>query len=63
MPNRGRLGCIFLGILAVLTTMPVLGLGQNVYGTISGTVTDVSGAVIAGTTVTLTNLATGENAT
>jgi Carboxypeptidase regulatory-like domain/TonB dependent receptor-like, beta-barrel len=35
------------------------GWSQNVYGTIAGTVTDASGAVIGAATVTLTNLETG----
>ncbi|HEY7307001.1 MAG TPA: TonB-dependent receptor [Bryobacteraceae bacterium] len=36
-----------------------VGWSQNVYGTIAGTVTDSSGAVIGAATVTLTNLETG----
>jgi hypothetical protein len=60
MPNLGRLGLIFLTGVVVLGLMPRLGLSQNVYGTIAGTVTDTSGAVVAGTTVTLTNVGTGE---
>src|SRR3984893_1678543 len=39
------------------------GWGQNVYGTIAGTVTDSSGAAVADAAVTLTNLATSEKHT
>ena len=42
-------------ILLVLTT-PVV-WSQNVYGTITGTITDSSGASVAGVSVTLTNIA------
>ncbi len=61
MPSRKGLWCIFLGILVVLTMMPSAGWGQNVYGTIAGTVTDASGAAVADATITLTNVATGES--
>jgi hypothetical protein len=40
--------------------MPGVCLSQNVYGTIAGTVTDTSGAVVGDASVTLTNLDTGE---
>lgn len=53
--TRGR-------VLLVCTLLAVLGstalFGQAVNGTISGTVTDPSGAAIAGATVTVTNTAT-----
>src|SRR5690349_19235655 len=51
-------------LLAVLlgTVIPAAVFGQNVYGRISGTVADTSGASIGQATVTLTNLDTnGKN--
>ncbi len=59
MPNLSRLGLFFSGAVLVLTLIPGVGLGQNVYGTIAGTVTDTSGAVVDNAGVTLTNLDTG----
>ncbi|PYX30639.1 MAG: hypothetical protein DMG77_09090 [Acidobacteria bacterium] len=41
-------------LLLVVASYPAW--GQSVYGTIAGTVTDSSGAAVAGTTVTLTNV-------
>ena len=54
-----------LTLLAVLMAMIALGSAsllhaQSTYGSIVGTVTDSSGAVVSGVTVTVTNLATGE---
>src|SRR4051794_14367495 len=60
MPNLSRLGLIFLAAVLVLALMPGVCLSQNVYGTIAGTVTDTSGAVVGDASVTLTNLDTGE---
>ncbi|MBO0800086.1 MAG: carboxypeptidase regulatory-like domain-containing protein, partial [Blastocatellia bacterium] len=37
--------------------------GQTFYGSIVGTVTDQTGAAVSGSTITLTNLATGERRT
>src|ERR1700686_4464710 len=48
-----------LGVLlaaVILALAPAAVWGQNVYGTIAGTVTDSSGAAIGGTNVTLTDL-------
>jgi hypothetical protein len=45
-------------VFLAFTAVP--GWGQNVYGTIAGTVTDSSGAAIADAAVTLTNLDTNE---
>src|SRR6476659_2046585 len=45
-------------VLAVLITFSTLALGQTSRGTVSGTVTDPNGAVIAGADVTLTSTAT-----
>lgn len=60
MPNLSRLGLVFLATVLVLALMPNVGLSQSVYGTIAGTVTDTSGAVIGDASLTLTNLDTGE---
>jgi hypothetical protein len=46
--------------MVFLAFMAAPGWGQNVYGTIAGTVTDSSGAAIADATVTLTNLGTSQ---
>jgi hypothetical protein len=46
-------------IVAVLCLMPHLGQSQSASGTISGTVTDTTGAVIPGASVTLEDVATG----
>lgn len=50
------------GVFALLFLMGTLNfvLAQSQLGTISGTVTDASGAVVAGATVEATNTATGE---
>jgi len=56
MANLGKLALIFLVAVVVLALTPPAGWGQNVYGTMAGTVTDTSGAAVANATVTLTNL-------
>jgi hypothetical protein len=53
---RGVAG-LFAGV--VLMLMAVSGYAQGNLGAISGTVTDSSGSVVAGATVTITNQATG----
>ena len=50
-----KLGVLLAAVLMFALT-PAAVWGQNVYGTIAGTVTDSSGAAIGNTTVTLTNL-------
>jgi len=60
MPNLRKLGFASLLAMAFLAFIAAPGWGQNVYGTIAGTVTDSSGAAIANATVTLTNLDTSE---
>ena len=50
-----------VGIAVVAIPVLVLTLyGQAFYGSVVGTITDQSGAALAGTTVVLTNVATGE---
>jgi hypothetical protein len=56
MANLGKLALVFLVAVVVLALTPPAGWGQNVYGTIAGTVTDTSGAAVANASVTLTNL-------
>src|SRR5467141_90315 len=58
-----KLALIFLATVVVLALTPTAGWGQNVYGSITGTVTDTSGAAISDATVTLTNLDKGEKRT
>src|SRR6202171_4497820 len=60
MPNLRNLGLAFLMAMVILALTPAAGWGQNVYGTITGTVTDTSGASISDAAVTLTNLDTSE---
>ena len=50
-------------IVAVVFTLSTLTFGQTSRGTVSGTVTDPNGAVIAGAQVTLTSAATKLNRT
>ena len=47
---------VLLAAVLIFALTPAAVWGQNVYGTIAGTVTDNSGAAIAVTSVTLTNL-------
>ena len=56
MLHLRKLGFAFLATLLVLMLTPGAALGQNVYGTITGTVTDASGAAIGNASVTLTNM-------
>jgi hypothetical protein len=59
MPSFSKIRPI-LAVAVVLLFGAAAVWSQNVYGTIAGTVTDSSGAAIAGTAVTLTNLDTQE---
>ena len=61
MPSR-ILGTIVVLLSLVFFASPTL-YAQSTYGSISGTVTDSSGAAITGATVTLTNLSTSEKRT
>lgn len=45
-------------VVAVIFTLSTLAFGQTSRGTVTGTVTDPNGAVIAGAEVTLTSAAT-----
>ncbi len=60
MPALNKTTFVILAALSVLLLTPPAVRSQNVYGTISGTVTDSSGAVVAGVSVTLTNIARGD---
>lgn len=55
----GRFEPFFLAALIIVALAPVSAWAQNVYGTVAGTVTDTSGAVIANASITLTNVNTG----
>jgi len=61
MLHLKQLGLVFLATILILALTPTTGWGQNVYGTIAGTVTDVTGAAISEALVTLTNLGTAES--
>ncbi len=63
MLNLGKLALIFLAAVVVLALTPTAGWGQNVYGSLTGIVTDSSGAAIANATVTLTNKDNAEKRT
>src|SRR5580658_7972916 len=54
--NYGRMGLLLLA--ATLTSGPAFGQSANT-GEIKGTVVDSSGAVVAGATVTITDVQTG----
>jgi outer membrane receptor protein involved in Fe transport len=55
-----RSAVVLFAAVIVLLFSPTAGYSQNVYGTISGTVTDSTGAVVVDVGITLTNLDTGE---
>src|SRR5437762_3441462 len=63
MSHLRKLQLLPLAVIAILAFSLQTAQAQNVYGTIAGTVTDASGATIADTTVTLTNLGTSEKHT
>jgi hypothetical protein len=52
-----------IAAVLLLALWPRAGWSQTVYGSIAGTVLDASGAAIPGTTVSLTNLGTGDKRT
>lgn len=55
--QRNRIPVILLGLLFVLGAVALPVRAQAVYGSISGSVTDPSGAAVAGATVTITDVA------
>jgi carboxypeptidase family protein len=63
--HRPRTSARFLGVVSIVTlalgvlAYPQIGAAQGFYGSITGTVTDSTGAVVLGATVNLTNSATG----
>jgi hypothetical protein len=57
---RGSVGRTLFAIAVCFSLSSLLTLGQTTTGSIVGTVTDPSGAAVAGVMVTLTNNATGE---
>ncbi len=60
MPSR-ILGTILASLFLVFSAATLY--AQSTYGSISGTVTDPSGAAVTGATITLTNLSTSEKRT
>src|SRR5258708_15931102 len=60
--TSSKLQTLLLSVVVVLATSLSL-YGQSTYGTVDGTVTDPSGAVVAGAQVTLTNTGTQEKHT
>src|SRR4051794_17677968 len=60
MQNSGKFLLHFSAAVLLLTLTSGTGWGQNVYGTIAGTVTDSSGSVVEGASLTLTNIGTAE---
>ncbi len=60
---RSRWGLSVVGALLFLVCLNLLSVAQTITGTISGDVTDTSGAVVAGATITVENLGTSEKRT
>ena len=54
---------VLLGVLTFVFTLPVLALAQGTTADIVGRITDASGAVLPGATVTVSNGATGDTRT
>src|SRR5690349_23311608 len=57
--TRARFASLFVSLLGFLLLVPTQGLGQAVYGSIFGTVTDPTGAVIPNAKVTVTDVRKG----
>jgi Carboxypeptidase regulatory-like domain/TonB dependent receptor len=58
--SQAKFAFVFLTAIVLVVLTPTVGRSQNVYGSIAGTATDTSGAVIGEVNVTLTNLDTKE---
>src|SRR5262245_51421577 len=56
--SRCAMGLLALAVLMILSTGPAV-LAQTSAGQVSGTITDSTGAVVPGASVTLTNTGTG----
>ena len=54
--RKSKIPLLMLGLLLMVTALSVSARAQAVYGSISGTVTDSSGAVVSGATVTITSV-------
>ncbi len=53
---KSKIPLLILSLLLTMTALSVSARAQAVYGSISGTVTDPSGAVVSGATVTITSV-------
>ena len=64
-PRRSKcvFTAIFFGLLLALLALPNLVQGQGANATLLGTITDISGAVVPGASVQVTNAATGVSQT
>src|ERR1700753_211708 len=62
-PFRNRLNRILTGLVCLLVLFTATLVSQQTSGSSVGTVTDNTGAVVAGATVTLTNVDTGDRRT
>jgi Carboxypeptidase regulatory-like domain len=60
---RARVLLVFVSTLLLVLSISFPAYGQSTYGSVSGTVTDPSGAAIAGADVTLTNVSTSDKRT
>src|SRR5215813_14277951 len=54
---------LFAGLLALVLAAPAMAQSQAANGSIEGTITDASGAVLPGVTVTITSVETGAERT
>ncbi|MFB3905522.1 MAG: TonB-dependent receptor domain-containing protein [Acidobacteriota bacterium] len=57
--ERGRLLILLFALVLVVPVLSTQAMAQAVYGSISGTVTDASGGVVPGATVTITDVRRG----
>lgn len=61
--NSVRIRSAIVLCIAILASYPGTAVGQTNKGALDGTVTDITGAVVPGATVTVVNLGTGESFT